>query len=338
MDYGDRWLEGVANRMNEETDRGAAASPESLTVRELLRKFGYERRGDWINNQIRNGLERHKLKTDQDFTVVWLDSPIKIELDSDVPGAPRAQHTPDPTLRIGALPAAHRKLVQVKPEAPLKEATTKMQMNDYSRLPVMKHPRDVSGLVTWKSVGQRLSFGRDCSFVSQCMEPAEVIPAKTRLFDAIRTVQSCGYVLVQDEDRTITGIVTATDLSHHFRDLAAPFLFVGEIEGHLRNFIHGKFTLEELRAASRSGNEKTIEGSADLTFGGYCQLLGNKETWERVGLDVDRACLIEHLESVREIRNNVMHFSPDGLLDEERDKLRKVARFFDRLARMTAVS
>ena len=55
-------------------------------------------------------------------------------------------------------------------------------------------------------------------------------------------------------------------------------------------------------------------------------------------LEVDQAVLIEHLESVGRMRNNVMHFSPDPLGDEERDKLRKVARFFDRLARMTAVS
>lgn len=338
MDKGYQWLQAIANRMNEELKNGAAASPESLTVKDLLGKFGFQRRGDSINNHIRNGLEKFKLRTDQDFAVVWLGSQIQIELDSDAPGAPPAPHTPDPTLRIGALPAAHRELVQVKPEAPLKEATLKMQMSGYSRLPVMKNPRDVSGLITWKSVGQRLSLGRECSFVRQCMEPPEVIPAETRLFDAIRRIETCGYVLVQEKDRIITGIVTATDLSHHFRDLAAPFLFVGEIEGHLRNLIHGKFTLNELRAASRSGNERTIEGSADLTFGGYCRLLGNRETWERMELDVDRAVLIENLESVREIRNNVMHFSPDGLGDEERDKLRKVARFFGRWAGMTTAS
>ena len=42
MDEGYQWLEAIANRMKEEIDRGAAASPESLTVRDLLRKFGYE--------------------------------------------------------------------------------------------------------------------------------------------------------------------------------------------------------------------------------------------------------------------------------------------------------
>ena len=109
MNEGYQWLQAVANRMNEELKRGAAASPESLTVKDLLWKFGFQRRGDWINNHIRNGLEKFKLRTDQDFAVVWLDSQIKIELDSDAPDAPRARN---PTHTIGALPAAHRKLVQ----------------------------------------------------------------------------------------------------------------------------------------------------------------------------------------------------------------------------------
>ena len=336
MDEGYQWLQAIANRMNEELDRGAAASPESLTVKDLLWKFGFQRRGDLINNHIRNGLEKFKLRTDQDFTVAWLDSPISIDLDLDAPGAPRAPHTSDPTHRVGALPAANRRPASVKPEAPLKEATTKMHMNGYSRLPVMRNERDVSGIVTWESIGIRLSLGGECSFVRECMERAEVISADTRLFAAIRRISEHGYVLVQARDKTITGIVTATDLSYQFGQLAEPFLFVGEIEGHLRNLVHGKFTLDELQAAS--GDERPIEGSADLTFGGYCQLLANKNNWDRMELNVDRAEFIEHLQSVRKIRNDVMHFNPDGLGVDQRKKIRNVARFFDQLANMTAAS
>ena len=58
MDEGYQWLQAIANRMNEELDKGAAASPESLTVKDLLWKFGFQRRGDGINNHIRNGLEK----------------------------------------------------------------------------------------------------------------------------------------------------------------------------------------------------------------------------------------------------------------------------------------
>ena len=99
MDEGSKWLEVVANRMKKEVERGAAASPESLTVRDLLWKFGYERRGDGINNHIRNRLEKFKLRTDQDFTVAWLDSSITIELDLDAPGSDSTSCGTHPTAR-----------------------------------------------------------------------------------------------------------------------------------------------------------------------------------------------------------------------------------------------
>ena len=263
MDEGYRWLQSLANRMTDDIAKGRAPRTEQLTVRELLQRFGYVRRGAWINNHIRNGLEKFKLRTDQDVTSAWIDSPMTIELDSD--GASEAPRTSDPTLRVAALAAANRPPASVKPESPLKEATTIMQMDGHSRLPVMKNDREVVGIVTWQSIGTRLALGRECAFVSQCMETAEEIPGTARLFDAIRVVSRRGYVLVRGADRKITGIVTATDLTDQLGQFAGPFLFIGEIEGHLRNFIHGRFTLKELQAVSTG--EKPIEGSSDLTLG-----------------------------------------------------------------------
>ena len=89
MDEGYQWLQSIADRMNGDVAKGAAPRPEQLTVRQLLQRFGYHRRGDLINSHIRNGLEKFKLRTDQDVTVAWLDSPITIELDSDATGGAR---------------------------------------------------------------------------------------------------------------------------------------------------------------------------------------------------------------------------------------------------------
>lgn len=104
-----------------------------------------------------------------------------------------------------------------------------------------------------------------------------MIAGRTRLFDAIGIVAKHGYVLVRGEDRKITGIVTVTDLTDQLGQFAGPFLFLGEIEGHLRNLIHGKFTLDELREASKL--ERPVEGSSDLTFGEFCRLLENADNW-----------------------------------------------------------
>ncbi len=195
MDEGYQWLEAIANRMKKEIDRGAAASPESLTVRDLLRKFGYEKRGHRINKHIRKGLRKFKLRVVQDFTAHGLDSQVIMEIDSDAPGAPCLPLPAEPTHRIGALKAARRSPARVKPQSPLNEATFTMQMKNYSQLPVMRHERDVSGIVTWRSINKRRSQGLECKTANDCMdERVNVVSESSRLFEAVRTGQCAKLV------------------------------------------------------------------------------------------------------------------------------------------------
>ena len=105
-------------------------------------------------------------------------------------------------------------------------------------------------------------------------------------------------------------------------------MFISQIEGHLRQLIHRKYTVEELRDASLTPGR--IEGAADLTLGDYQQLLGKRENWEKLNLEIDRGEFIHHIERVREIRNEVMHFDPDGLEDDDVSMLRDVAKFFEK--------
>ena len=332
-----QWLEATATRMRDAIANGALPTPERISVRNLLLRFGYVKRGNWINSQIRNGLERYNLDTDQDFAVGWIDSPIIISLDSDEPEAPAPRHIYDPTHRIGSLEAANKHPTSVSPDGFLNAATTIMQLHDYSQLPVMDTQWKVSGIISWKSIGARLSLGRECLHVRDCIDPAKELPVTTPLFDAIATIAEHGYVLVRGSDNKITGIVTATDLSLQFMQLAGPFLFIGEIEGHLRHLIHGKFRLEQLQAASVSEGKRAIEGSGDLTLGGYCRLLQDKENWKQLDLNIDRVEFVKHLNAVRQIRNDVMHFNPDGLSDDETKELQDIARFFENLVRIGAM-
>ena len=337
MDQGGKWVRSVAERMREAISNGAAPTPERLTVRQLLGHFGYQKRGDYIVSHIRNSLERHKLIADQDFGVGWIDSTITVQLDSDAVDAPQTHLATDPTHRIGALDAANNKPMSIPPDRPLSAATTIMQLHNFSQLPVMSSKHNVSGIVSWKSIGTRLALGQDRKYVRDCMDPHEEVPVTAPLFEAIAKIAEHGYALVRGQDHRITGIVTATDLSLQFMQLAGPFLFVGEIEGHLRHLIHGKFTLEQMREASVSEEGVIIEGSGDITLGGYCRLLENKENWELLNLNVDRVEFVKHLDKVRRIRNDVMHFNPDGLSEEETKILRDIARFFESLVRIGAV-
>ena len=333
---GDTWLGQVAQRMKDEMENGMAPSPERLTAQELVGKYGYAIRGPWINGLIQNQLERLQLRTVPDFTTVWQGSIISIEMDEDVSGATSNGKRSDPTHRIDLLDAAHNEPVRVTPDNPLSVAVTKMQLHDFSQLPVMTSPRELKGIISWKSIGARLALGRDPKFVRDCMEAAEEIPKDTTLFEAIRVITVHGYVLVRDQQNgnTICGIVTASDLADQFVQLASPFLLVGEIEGHLRNLLHGKFTLEELKSVALN---EDIEGFANLTIGDYCQLLGNPSNWERLNLLIDRSEFVKHLDSIRQIRNHVMHFNPEGISPESIQQLKDVARFFNDLVKIGAM-
>ena len=335
MPDGNEWLAAVAKKMQDDRSNGLVPTPERLTVSELLAKYGFMRRGDWVNSRIRNDLEATGLRTVPDFASTWLGQAVSVEpIPQDTDGA-LDKERPDPTLRVGALDAAHNKPMTVKPDQPLIAATTVMQLHDFSQMPVMTNPRDLRGIVSWKSIGARMVLGCECEFVRNCMEPAQEIDKETPLFDAIGAITKHGYVLVRDKagGNVISGIVTASDLSNQFQNLAGPFLLAGEIEGHLRNLVHGKFTADQLSAVSAGGpDSKEINSASDLTLGEYCRLLEKPEHWDLLELQIDRKEFVDHLDKVRNIRNDIMHFKPEGLNASEIRLLQDVAKFFEELA------
>ena len=319
-----QWLDEVAVRMQREIRDGAAPAGEEITGRELLSRFGYARRGRWVVAEIRSALEERQLRTTPDFEFEWVDNQISIVLDLEAEGA--MEQTPvDPTVCVGILPAAHNPPVSVKRDDPLAKATTIMQMHDYSQLPVMPTERDVKGVVTWSSIGAAHAQGKNPSKVRECMVQAEVIDIQKPLADAVDVIHKQDFVLIRDKERKVTGIVTAVDLAHEFKQLTYPFLLIGEIEHHLRNLIRSKYSVEELARAS--GGDKKIRGPDDLTFGGYCRLLQPKSGWKKLGVDVDRSVFIARLESLRQIRNDIMHFSPEPYDDSDIRQLECMVRF-----------
>ena len=335
---GDKWLKDVAHRMKQEFENDNVPSPEEITAREFIRKFGWERRRPRLVNHIRNRLEHLALEVTPDFEFSYIDDVVRIELNAEAMGEAASTPPVDPTHRIRMLTAARKKPISVKPNDQLCKATTVMLLHDYSQLPVMQSDRDLRGIISWESIGARLSLGQECRDVKDCMLPAQEVPSTTPLFDAIGTIVEFGYVLVRGSDNKITGIVTASDLSEQFVSMAGPFLFIGQIEGYLRQLIHRKFTVEELKCASNDGDR--IEGAADLTLGDYCRLLEKPDNWQKLKLEIDRPVFIKHLHEVREIRNDVMHFNVD-LEENDGDngvnRLSDVVRFFQNLANMGAI-
>ena len=94
---------------------------------------------------------------------------------------------------------------------------------------------------------------------------------------------------------------------------------------------------ECLAAAADPGDGKReIEDVADLTFGEYLRLLTHKKIWSKLGLKIDQKTFAHYLEEIRKIRNDVMHFDPEGIAPDDMKKLRSMVVFMRQLQTLGA--
>jgi CBS domain-containing protein len=346
----------------------AAAQPvESLTVREFISWFNAERRGYKVTYRIRRYLKDHGIRTVPDFDGVHIDARIAFaQAEPEVEAQPEQQAVEvppaatevshmlnvvpsepaalvagaaaEPAFRVSRLLAASTKPLSVPPDCTLCEAVTLMLRHDYSQLPVMTNERDVKGVVSWESIAPRLALAADKSeFVRDYIKGHHEVNSTDSLFRVIGRIVEHSYVLVRAQDRTISGIVTTTDLSLQFQQLSEPFLLLAEIENHVRKLIDGRFTVDELSSVKDQADpERVIETVADLTFGEYIRLLENPDHWAKTGLRVDRKVFVKELDKVRLIRNDVMHFDPDGITNEDHSLLRHFVQFLHDVRRIAA--
>ena len=192
---------------------------QELTVREFVGWFGYQRRTRSHVREMRKALRRARLRTVPDFNEAHIDSTMAFELrdagGTDEPVATRQTGTEpesttkpsdtsqetsetapedepgvDPAARVSRLPSANRPVVSVTPDDTLATATTEMLKHNYSQLPVIISGRHVKGMVSWESIGKRLSLGVSVEYVRECMETetTEVVDAESLLFDAVDTI------------------------------------------------------------------------------------------------------------------------------------------------------
>lgn len=343
-------LTGVAQNIRE------GKPVPSLTVREFLSWFEAQRRSSVTVYRIRRELSEAKLRTEPDFESAYIDSFIELKLEPEpsygqkipletvelqgsasisVSDSAELSIYTDPTYRISKLEAANKKPVSVTPNTTLQEAVTIMLINDFSQLPVMIGERDVKGVVSWTSIGERLFLRKNGSQASEFMDQHQEIRAESSLFQAIPIIVQYQYVLIRGSDNRITGIVTASDLNLQFKQLSEPFLLLGEVENHIRNILRQKLSAEELSSVKDpTDTQRNVSGVADLTFGEYIRLLENSDRWNKVGLPIDRSTFCKELCRVRDIRNDVMHFDPDGIPLDDLECLRGVARFLQELQRI----
>ena len=322
-----------------------------VTVRQLLSWFNAERRGYHVVRRVRTALNSLGMATLPDFEGEYIDQEVnflnkaslaaKKPIEQSEQTAEVAPVVPatsvDPSHRLGRLKAANRKPVSVSPSERLDAATTLMLAHDFSQLPVMQGDRHVKGMISWESIGSRMALGAKCEIVQDCMEQHYELRDDASLFDAIHVIAEHDCVLVRDRESKITGLVTGADISEQFHVLAEPFLLLGDIENRIRALIEPRFSSDDLREAKNPLDDgRPVEDASDLTFGEYVRLLENEGRWQKLGLRIDRVKFNEQLARIRDIRNDVMHFDPDGIGPDDLEELRRFTGFLGRLQRVTS--
>jgi len=346
-------LQQVANRLkNSET-------PIVSSPREILAWFGKYRRTWRTVQAIRKALNKLSLDTLPDFEGLGIDefTLVYAPKASATPEATTATTTtssttttPPPTLPSVVPPEAvartsesavdpvhrvsrflsNRGVVSVTRDAPLDAAITQMLLNDFSQLPVMQGDRTVDGMISWHSIGKRQAFGGESRVVADCIEPSNEVKTEASILEATRAIREHECVLVRSKDNRIIGILTAADMNVNFEQVSEPFLLLSYVENHLRMLIKPCFTVEELQAGKDPLDaERTISDVADMTFGEYVRLLDNHERWSKLKLSLDRKIVVDQLKQVRDIRNDVMHFSPEGIEEADMALLRRVSDFLE---------
>jgi hypothetical protein len=207
------------------------------------------------------------------------------------------------------------------------KAITLMMQNDVAYLAVMGGDRSVDGILSWRTIGKAGAAKRATNTVQHHLAPVRVVEISTPLFDAVRDIVEGEAVLVKAKDQTICGLVSAQDIANEFVTLSEPFLFLEQIENHLRAILErAKLKLTDVKELVNPTDTDRIEkvnSIDDLSFGETARAFGREDIWNKLHLLLDRSAFCSRLEEVRSIRNKVMHFHPDGISFEDREILRK---------------
>lgn len=312
------------SRLFDEIERRTSADPLSLSIRDFLAVWGSQRRYPADVTRIEKDLAARGLITVPPFTEGSLDTEIRVlpvgnEPAADTPSSTgidvaEPQESTAVAYRISNLDSANREPESVTVGTKLRSAMTKMMLGGFSQLPVLDQENRLRGIVSWESIGRARMADPEAGLAAATVKAREA-DRSDDLLDWIGEIQKAGYVVVRDHDHRVCGMVTSADLSHQFGVRLRPFILVEEIEQRLRLAVDAAVPVELMRKRARGG--ANIQSAADLTFGAYRHILLDDQNWRALGWAVDRDLFLTALEDCRVFRNNLMHFSPDPITDDQ---------------------
>ncbi|MGD4206339.1 hypothetical protein QT666_22490, partial [Xanthomonas citri pv. citri] len=124
------------------------------------------------------------------------------------------------------------------------------------------------------------------------------------------------------EANEIGGIVTVADLTAEFGRDRRPLVMIEEIELRMRRAV--KLRLTDADVERSPARCKAID---DLTLGAYPYVFDDDQNWNNLGwVGIARERLRALVKDAADVRNNLMHFSPDPLSEETFAKLEGTLR------------
>lgn len=292
----------------------------------VFNALGYARRSKHAWSALRRFLDAEELDLTPYPDVVWIDEPVEMTI-RHVRATRKSDE--DPIRRVGLMEASQNEPRCVSPTTKLAEAITIMLGRSYSQLPVTNNGlKNVQGCISWRSIAKAVAKGVTSDVVKDYVtKDFRIVLPECPFLSVVDMVRRYEFVLIEDKSHTLKGIVTLDDIIAQYREWSEAYLLLGEIEEHIRVLTDDKFTPEELQAICQEP-ERVIQNVDDLTQGEYQRLLSIPEYWDRLNLkQVDRTLCVKALGEVREIRNDVMHFLPDGLEPDQMETLRRVVGF-----------
>jgi len=90
--------------------------------------------------------------------------------------------------------------------------------------------------------------------------------------------------------------------------------------------------IDEVISLEHKPFAETVIPIDQMTFGDYVSVFGNEEQWTKMKISADRKAFLEQLESIRLIRNDVMHFRSTDDTEEKRAQLKCFMTYLQDLA------
>lgn len=228
--------------------------------------------------------------------------------------------------RINRVIPKSQSILSVEPTVKASDAIETMRKYRYSQVPVINGTK-VLGIFSFRSFAveaaryslddiQRQRCAPGDIPVEDLMEPWRFAHLEQEFADTFDAMDADNGILV-GEPNMLVGILTPMDVLRHLNQVAAPFVYLLEIELTTRALLQTTLSAEEIADAARrclqsayGGPDKVPTTLEEMTFDNYSSIVSFGEHWPKLqkvfGGTRERAQA--RFKEIGLIRNDVFHF------------------------------